>query len=78
MDGAINLIGHNGLVRKSVHAHSEPISVLCCRGDRVIAGSYDSIVSVYRSMDLLQVTTVHGHYGNIRDIVCIDVSGCGV
>ena len=77
MDGSINLIGHNGLVRKPVHIQSEPISVLRYHGDRVVAGSYDSIdsiVSVLRSIDLMQVTTVHSHYGNIRDIVFVDVS----
>ncbi len=74
MDGTVNLIGQNGRLQKTDRMHTKAISVLRCHDDRVIVGSQDSIVSVLRRMDLMPVSTLHAHCGNIRDILCIDVS----
>ncbi len=68
------LVSHNGILQKTDHMHTEAICVLRCHNDRVVAGSMDSIVSVLRSIDLVPVSTLHAHYGKIRDILCVDVS----
>ena len=73
MNGSLNLIGHNGLVQQTVQSHDKPISVLRCHGERVIVGSYDTVVSVHRSVDLVSVNSLHIHDGNITDIVCVEV-----
>lgn len=74
VDGSICLISHNGLLRKTDRTHTEAISTLRCHGDCVVAGSMDSIISVLRSIDLMPVSTLHAHYGKIRDILCVHVS----
>lgn len=74
MNGVVNLITHNGLLQSTDTNHTEAIGVLRCHHDRLIAGSHDSAISVFRSIDLVPISTLHAHYGNIRDIICIDVS----
>ena len=73
MDGSLNLIGHNGLLRFSVPAHSKPISILRCHGDKVITGGYDGVVMVHRLSDMACVNSVFVHKGHITALTIVEV-----
>ena len=73
MDGSLNLIGHNGLLRFSVPAHSKPISVLRCYGDQVVTGGYDGVVMVHRLTDMACVNSVFVHKGHITAVTIVEV-----
>ena len=74
MDGSLNLIGHNGLLRFSVPAHSKPISILHCHGDKVVTGGYDGVVMVHRLSDMACVNSVFVHKGHITALAVVEVS----
>ncbi|XP_012288280.1 sterol regulatory element-binding protein cleavage-activating protein [Orussus abietinus] len=46
-------------------AHQQPITVLDSEGGRVLTGSQDHTLKVYRLEDQLQLYTLHGHCGPI-------------
>lgn len=73
MDGSLTLIGHNGLLRFSVPAHSKPISILRCHGDKVITGGYDGVVMVHRLTDMACVNSVFVHKGHITALTIVEV-----
>ena len=73
MDGSLNLIGHNGLLRFSVPAHSKPISILCCHGDKVVTGGYDGVVMVHRLSDMACVNSVFVYKGHITALAVVEV-----
>ena len=73
MDGSLNLIGHNGLLRFSVPAHSKPISVLRCHGDKAVTGGYDGVVMVHRLTDMACVNSVFVHNGHISAVAIVEV-----
>ncbi len=73
MDGSLNLIGHNGLLRFSVPAHSKPISILRCHGDKVVTGGYDGVVMVHRLSDMACVNSVFVHKGHITALAIVEV-----
>ena len=73
MDGSLNLIGHNGLLRFTVPAHSKPISVLYCHGNMVITGGYDGVVMVHRLTDMVCVNSVFVHKGHVTAVTVIEV-----
>ena len=74
MDGSLNLIGHNGLLRFSVPAHSKPISILRCHGDKVVTGGYDGVVMVHRLSDMACVNSIFVHKGHITAVAVVEVS----
>ena len=74
MDGSLNLIGHNGLLRFSVPAHSKPISILHCHGGKVVTGGYDGVVMVHRLSDMACVNSVFVHKGHITAVAVVGVS----
>ncbi|XP_071451860.1 sterol regulatory element-binding protein cleavage-activating protein, partial [Hetaerina americana] len=65
----------------SVRAHQQPITVLDSEGGRILTGSQDHTLKVFRLEDHLQMYTLHGHCGPITalfiDKMCPLLSGSG-
>ncbi|KAG8239294.1 hypothetical protein J437_LFUL019075 [Ladona fulva] len=65
----------------TVRAHQQPITVLDSEGGRIITGSQDHTLKVFRLEDHLQMYTLHGHCGPITalfiDKMCPLLSGSG-
>ncbi|XP_078571709.1 sterol regulatory element-binding protein cleavage-activating protein-like isoform X1 [Branchiostoma floridae x Branchiostoma japonicum] len=49
------------LAQRVPHAHQQPINVLQCSAGRVVTGSQDHTLKVYRLEDALCLYTLHGH-----------------
>ena len=73
MDGSLQLIGHNGRILNSIQAHEKPVSVLKYCGDKVITGSYDSVVLVHRTVDFFCLNSVEIHRGGITALALVGV-----
>ena len=76
MDGTLNLIGHNGILQFTVPAHSRPISILHCHGDKVVTGGYDGVVMVHRLTDMVCVNSVFVHKGHVTAVTVVEVCVC--
>ncbi|XP_076269719.1 SREBP cleavage activating protein isoform X2 [Rhynchophorus ferrugineus] len=65
----------------SVKAHQQPITCLDCEGGRIVTGSQDHTVKVYRVDNCEPLYTLHGHCGPITclfiDRVCPATAGSG-
>ncbi|ENN74406.1 hypothetical protein YQE_08991, partial [Dendroctonus ponderosae] len=65
----------------SVKAHQQPITCLDCEGGRIVSGSQDHTLKVYRVENGDRLYTLHGHCGPITclfiDRVCPATSGSG-
>lgn len=65
----------------SVKAHQQPITCLDCEGGRIVTGSQDHTLKVYRVDNGDPVYTLHGHCGPITclfiDRVCPATAGSG-
>ncbi|CAG9769082.1 unnamed protein product [Ceutorhynchus assimilis] len=66
---------------QSVKAHQQPITCLDCEGGRIVTGSQDHTLKVYRVENGELLYTLHGHCGPITclfiDRVCPATSGSG-
>ncbi|KAI4464852.1 sterol regulatory element-binding protein cleavage-activating protein [Holotrichia oblita] len=62
-------------------AHQQPINCLDCEGGRIVSGSQDHTLKVFRLEDGTPLYTLHGHCGPITclfiDRVCPGTSGSG-
>ena len=74
MDGSLHLIGHDGKLRNTVQAHSRPVGVMKCQGDKVITGGYDTLVQVHHVLALSSLFSVQLHTGSISSLFVDQVS----
>lgn len=65
----------------TVRAHQQPINCVDCEGGRIVTGSQDHTLKVYRVENGDLLYTLHGHCGPITclfiDRVCPATSGSG-